>query len=244
MKRTKKRILTIGGVIISILLLSILGFYFKIKSEMKEMNVIETKQIAKNIFAVNNSFVNMFLVKDSDFYVAIDAGNDKEMVTIELKKLNINPDKVVAVMLTHTDGDHTAALQLFKNAKIYLARQEEQMINGTTSKFLFIGNKLSCKNYNLLDNQQIINVGNLKIKGILTPGHTPGSICYLINDKYLFVGDAFGLKNGKLSNPNELFSMDMKTGIQSMAKIKHLLKAEYIFTAHNEYSDNYKIAVK
>lgn len=244
MKKTTKRFLTVGGIIFSILALCIFGFILKMKSEMKEMDVIVTKEIVHDIFSINNSYVNMFLVRDSDFYVAIDAGNDIEVVERELKMLNINPDKVTVVMLTHTDGDHTAALKLFKNAKIYLARQEEQMINGTTSKFLFIGNKLDDIDYNLLDDQQIINIGKLRIQGILTPGHTPGSMCYLMNDKYLFVGDAFGLKNGKLSKPNDFFSMDMKNGIKSMAKINHLPKVEYIMTAHNGYSDNYKYAVK
>lgn len=64
MKKTTKRILTVSGALI---VFSLLGFFLKMKSEMKQMNIIETKQIAHNIFAINNSFVNIFLVKDSDF---------------------------------------------------------------------------------------------------------------------------------------------------------------------------------
>ena len=61
---------------------------------------------------------------------------DKKVILAELEKLNINPDKVVAVLLTHTDMDHVAGLPLFKNAKIYLAREEVKMLNGDAQKIM------------------------------------------------------------------------------------------------------------
>jgi glyoxylase-like metal-dependent hydrolase (beta-lactamase superfamily II) len=186
----------------------------------------------------------MFLIKDSDQYVAIDAGNNLENVTGELKKLNINPDQVIAVMLTHTDRDHVAALKLFKNAKVYLSRPEEQMINGKKSKFLFFGNHIYPKEYSLLNDQQILTVGNLIIKGILTPGHTSGSMCYLLNGKYLFTGDVLKIQSGKIDEFNHFFNMDSKIARESIGKITNLPGAEYIFTAHYGYTSNYKNAVK
>jgi hydroxyacylglutathione hydrolase len=227
-----------------VLLIIMGGFYFKFKSEINKMHVTETKEVVHNVFAIKDSFVNMFLVKDSDNYVAVDAGEDIKAVRAELAKLNIDSSKVVAVFLTHGDGDHTAALPLFKNAKVYLARQEEQMINGKTPKMLFFYNKISASSYILLDDQQMLTVGKISIKGILTPGHTPGSMSYVINGKYLFVGDAFGLKEGKIDKPNKFFSMDLKTAIKSFDKISNLPQVEYIFTAHTGYSADYKGAIK
>jgi len=218
------------------------GFYLKMKSEISKMHVSETSEVIHNVFIVKDSFVNMFLIKDSDSYVAVDAGEDMNIIRTELAKLKIDSLKVAAVILTHGDGDHTAALPLFKNAKVYLARQEEQMINGKTAKKLFFHNKLTTSKYILLDDQETLNVGKIRIKGILTPGHTLGSMSYLINDKYLFVGDAFGLKNGKIEKPNEFFSKDMDTAIKSFNKIRNL-QAEYVFTAHAGYSSDYKNAV-
>ena len=244
MNKVLKSVLIGLAVIITITLIVMGGFYFKMKSELKKMTVIETKEVVQNVYAIKDSFVNMFLVKDSDNYVAIDAGNDVKVIKEELNKLNINTAKVVAVFLTHTDGDHVAALSLFKNATVYMSKDEEQMINGKTAKMMDFHNKILVTKYTLLDDQQTITIGNLKIKGIATPGHTPGSMSYLVNDKYLFVGDAFGIKNGKVDKPNEFFSKDMKAAIKSFDKIKNLPDAEYIFTAHTGYSDNYKNAVK
>lgn len=244
MNKSVKRVLLGISIVVVILALVAGGLLLKMKSEIKNMNTMETTEVVPNVFSIKDSFVNMFLLKDNNSYVAIDAGNDVEVIKKELKKLNINPDNIVAVMLTHSDGDHTAALELFKNAKIYFSKQEEQMINGTTSKFMGVGNKIYTKNYILLDDKQTLTIGNLLIIGILTPGHTPGSMSYLVNDKYLFVGDAFGLRKGKIDRPNDFFSKDMKTAISSFQKINNLPNTEYIFTAHNGYSNDYKNAVK
>jgi hydroxyacylglutathione hydrolase len=244
MNKTLKFVLITAGILIVILVLIAVGFGVKMKSEIKKMHVIETKEIVQNVYSVKNSFVNMFLIKDSDNYIAIDAGADAKVIKNELNTLKIDTSKIVAVFLTHGDGDHTAALSTFKNAKIYLAREEEQMINGKTAKMMGVHNKISRSDYSLIDDGQKLSVGKTEVVCILTPGHTPGSMSYLINGKYLFVGDAFGLKDGKVTKPNSFFSKDMKTAIESFGKINNLPDAEYIFTAHTGFSNDYKNAVK
>lgn len=243
MKKILKRALIGTGIIIMVIVLFCVGYIMKAQSEMKKMAPVETMEIMDNLLSVKDSIVNLFLIKDSDVYIAIDAGNNLDVVSKELKKLNINPDRVIAVLLTHTDGDHTASLKLFKNAKIYLSMQEAQLINGARSRFLFFGNKIDTKKYSLIDDQQTLKIGNIIIKGFLTPGHTPGSMCYLIDGKYLFTGDALSIKAGKIGKFNEFFNMDTKTAIKSIGKITGIPGAKYIFSAHYGYSNNYKYAV-
>lgn len=244
MKLTFKRILAGFGIVVLLIALLFGGYMMKAKSEIKKLSPVETKEIVTNIFSVNESFVNLYLIKDSSQYIAIDAGNNSEAIAAELKKLDIAPEKITALLLTHTDGDHVAAIKLFRNAKVYLSRPEEQLLNGKKSRFLIFGNKIDTKSYTLIDDQQVITIGNTKIKGILTPGHTVGSMCYLVNDKYLFTGDALSLKNGKIDRFVEFFNVDTKTAIASIANITAIPEAEYIFTAHHGYSNDYKNAVK
>ena len=243
MNKTFKRVLIGTGIVVILLGLVTGGLMWKMKSEMKKMKVIETKEVVHGIYSINDTFVNMFLVKDNDYYVAVDAGNDMKVISDGLKKLNIDPDKVRAVLLTHSDGDHVGALKLFKNATVYLSKEEEQMINGRTARMLSKHNKIDTKIYTLLNDGQTFRIGTINIEGILTSGHTPGSMSYLINDKYLFVGDAFGLKKGKVDKPNDFFTDDMKTAIQSFDKINHLPNVKFIFTAHTGYSSDYKKAI-
>lgn len=244
MKRTLKGILAGLGTVVILIVLLLGGYMIKAKSEIKTLSPVETMEIVSNLFSVKDSFVNLFLIKDSSQYIAIDAGNNLEAISGELKKLNIDPEKIIAVLLTHTDGDHVAAIKLFRNAKVYLSRPEEQLLNGKKSRFFIFGNRIDTKTYTLIDDQQVINIGNTRIKGILTPGHTAGSMCYLVNDKYLFTGDALSLKNGKIDRFNEFFNVDTKTAIASMANITAIPEAEYILTAHHGYTNDYKNAVK
>lgn len=243
MNKTLKRILIGIGSILVILILIAGGFGLKMKSEIKKIHATETAEVIPRVFAIKDSFVDMFLIKDSDNYVAIDAGADVKTIRNELNRLNIDFSKISAVFLTHGDGDHTAAISLFGKAKLFMSRDEEQMINGKTAKLVFFHNKISRKDYSLLDDQQTVTIGKAKVVCIATPGHTPGSMSYLINDSLLFVGDAFGLKNEKITKPNSFFTSDMKTAVKSFAKIANLPKAKYIFTAHTGFSSNYEVAI-
>ena len=106
MKTLFKRILWGVAIVIALIIIFVVGFFLKMKSEVKDMNVTETKEIIANIYTIKDSFVNLYLVKDSNNYVAFDAGNDVNVVSAQLNKLANNPDNVVAVLLTHTDRDH------------------------------------------------------------------------------------------------------------------------------------------
>jgi glyoxylase-like metal-dependent hydrolase (beta-lactamase superfamily II) len=244
MKKIYKRILTGIGILILVMAILFVGYLLKARSIMKGMTAVETGEVVRNVFSIKDTFVNLYLLKNGEHYIAIDAGNDKGVILKEIEKLKIDPAKIDAVLLTHTDGDHVAGLRLFKNADIYISKQEEQLLNGKKSRFFIFGNKIDSEKYKLIDDQQVINMEGIKIQGFLTPGHTPGSMCYLVNDTLLFTGDALRLNQGKADKFYRLFNMDTKTASQSIGKISHIPGVHYIFTAHNGYSDNFNEAVR
>ena len=241
----KIKILLIGiGILIVLCLLFGAGFMYKFKSEIKKMHPVATGKIVDNIFAIKDEFVNIYVLQDSNQYIVIDAGQDIEVVAAEFKKLNINPDLVIAVLLTHTDPDHVAGVPLFKNAKIYLAKEEEKMLTGEKQKIPFVSNSLSRKDYILLEDKQTLKIGNENSFSILTEGHTTGSMCYQINDKYLFTGDILSLVNGKLGPSVKFLDLDNEMATKSISKITNLPNVEYIFTAYFGFTNDYKNAVK
>jgi len=244
MKRKLKILLIGSGILIALCLVIGAGFFYKFNSETKIMHPTETGNIVGNIFAIKDAFVNMYLIKDSNQYIAIDAGKDIEVVSAELKRLNIDADKVVAVLLTHTDMDHVAGLPLFKNARIFLSKPEVLMLTGKKQKIPFVSNSITRKDYTLLEDKQTVNIGNVKIFGILTEGHTTGSMCYQVNEKYLFTGDILSLTAGKIGTSVKFFDLDHEMANKSISKITKLPEVEYIFSAHHGYTSDYKNAVK
>jgi glyoxylase-like metal-dependent hydrolase (beta-lactamase superfamily II) len=237
MKKTTKRIVMVFGAVIVLIILMLALFLVKMRSETQSMSPSATQEITGGVYAVKDANVNLFLIKGNDGYIAVDAGNSSDTVRREMQKLSIDPLKVVAVFLTHTDLDHVAALGLFAKAKIYISKDEEQMINGKTPRFFVIHNK-KIPHYELLNDNQTVSISGLDIRGIATPGHTPGSMSYVVNGAFLFTGDTMSLKEGKAALFNEFFNMDSKTEIESIRKLATVQNLKYVFTAHYGFTDN------
>ena len=208
--------------------------------EIAKMNHLETGEIVNNIYTIKTKNANFFIIKNKAGYIAIDAGGgDKKIAKTELNKLGIDPGKVTAVLLTHTDFDHTSALGLFASAKVYISKQEVQVIDGSTPRlFDLFNNRLKCA-YATIEDDSNMEFDGLNVKPILTPGHTTGSMSYLVDSKYLFVGDALSLADGKVKLFNALFNMDDEIQKQSIAKLAKIQGVEYVFTAHYGFAKGY-----
>ena len=186
-----------------------------------------------------------YVVTNGIDYICIDAGSNLKRAKQELHKLKIDPEKIQALFLTHSDRDHIAAISLFKNARIYLSTYEEEMVlNKKRRIFGFINNKLSFEYYLHNDGWET-NVGDITIRAIATPGHTSGSMSYLVNSQMLFTGDALSLKNGRaaLFTPR-FFNMDEKTQEKSIKKLASLRNITLLCTGHHGFTDNFEFAMR
>ena len=188
-----------------------------------------------DIIAVKNRSNNLFFIPLDEDWIVIDAGSDAKSVKQEMEKMRIDGNKVKGVFLTHTDYDHVASITLFPNAVIYMSRQEEQMIDGSTNRQFVKKNRLpelkSSNKVTYLSDNEIIDFYKHKIRIIWAPGHTKGSAVYALDEKYLFTGDAFKIADGGITlHP---YSMDRKAAQETIRRIKDELKNyEIVFTAH------------
>lgn len=238
MKKRVKRVLIATGAVLGLLILLGAAYIAIFQSEINKMASVETQEVIEGVYAIQDTYVNLFLIKGDNGYIAVDAGNNAKHIRQELDRLNIEEQEVVAVFLTHTDVDHIAALSLFNNATIYISQAEEQMIDGRRSRFLFFKNTLDYE-YELVEDGQTINISGLKVQGILTPGHTPGAMCYLVDDTYLFTGDTMSLNNGQADLFNDFFNMDSEVQRTSLERLADLSEVKYIFTAHYGFTENH-----
>ena len=156
MNKTLKRTLIITGIIICIIAIVFAIMFLKLKSAQSGFTPMETGAITENIFVIGDDYANMFIIQDSAQYIVIDCAMKQETVAEQMKKLGIHPDEVAAVLLTHTDGDHVGALALFEKAKLYMSKEEEQMINGKKSRSMWFNNSIPRTDYVLLEDREII----------------------------------------------------------------------------------------
>jgi len=102
----------------------------------------------------------------------IDAANEHEELLEICKKLGVNQ-----VVETHGHWDHIQAVPAVREAGISVA------VTSADAGML--------PSYDLiLEDDEQLSVGDLRLKTLATPGHTPGSICFAVEGtNLLFTGD-------------------------------------------------------
>lgn len=233
MKKGKKRIWIWAGLVLGLILLAAGTFFLVFYLQIRKMNPAETAQVNDSVWCIRDRFVNAFLFRGDNGYIMVDAGMDCKSVEQELKKLNIRPEEVRTVLLTHSDGDHSGGLGLFPHAKVYMHKDEEQMVNGTNGKFFFMRYKWEYPPYILFGTSDTLHLDGWKIAVIHTPGHTPGSCCFLLDGKYLVTGDNTIVKEGRFEHFVPFFNMDTRRQEESIKSLPDPASVTYILTAHN-----------
>jgi hydroxyacylglutathione hydrolase len=232
MKKTFKRILWTLATVTGLFLFGALIFLFNFLHSTREMTPAETGPINDSVWCIKDRFVNAYIFRGKTGYLMIDAGIGKKNFTKQLDKLGIKPKKITTILLTHTDGDHIGSLGLYKNAVIYMHSNEVQMVDGTTGKTKFHKTVWHYGEFKTLNNNDTLNIDGLKIKILFTPGHTPGSSCYIIGHDYLLSGDNLIVKNGKYEQFLDIFNMNTPQQLESIKTLPDPASFKYILSGH------------
>ena len=118
----------------------------------------------------NNVFV--LRCRQSGEGLLIDAANEHELLLDLCKNLNVQQ-----VIETHGHWDHIQAVPLVRDAgySVHITQADAHMLDSYDE---------------ILEDDCVISVGRIKLETVLTPGHTPGSMCFKVSDKpILFSGD-------------------------------------------------------
>jgi len=147
-----------------------------------EDNIIRIEKFELGPFGTNAYIVTCHV---SRYSALIDAPAEGNIIKGKLK--NTIPQYI---LLTHNHMDHTGALsQLRAELKIPLAAHDSDARNLTPPAEI------------LLNNGDMVSLGEIEFTVLHTPGHTPGSLCFLVGH-YLISGDTiFPGGPGRTSTP-------------------------------------------
>lgn len=143
-----------------------------------------------------------------------------------------NQLKPTHILLTHGHFDHIDAVEAVKEkygCKVYAAEKEAALLadpalnaSDMASVPLRIYADVSVKN------ADTISVGDLQFSVLETPGHTQGSVCFLI-EKNIFSGDTLFLGScGRTDFPTG----DYQTILSSLQKLKNLEGDYVVYPGH------------
>jgi glyoxylase-like metal-dependent hydrolase (beta-lactamase superfamily II) len=85
---------------------------------------------------------------------------------------------------------------------------------------------------------QALAAGGLRVTVTATPGHTPGSVCYVIDGRLLFTGDTVRLRQGVALPRRSWTGRGRAAAVGSLRRLARLEGLELLLTAHTGTSDD------
>jgi glyoxylase-like metal-dependent hydrolase (beta-lactamase superfamily II) len=147
--------------------------------------ILET--ICVGVFEVN---CYILASRNESEAIIIDPGADEHKIRRILNRYMLEPAFIIN---THGHIDHIGCDDKF-GVPVYVHRQELGLLRDpqlNLSNFLMPSYNIKAK-IKTLEDKEIVELDQLQLEVIHTPGHTPGGICLLMKkptDKILFTGD-------------------------------------------------------
>lgn len=143
---------------------------------------------------------NCYLVEGDGHALIVDPSASAAAILRRLREDGCVPD---AILLTHGHFDHIMSIDTLRqaepNLKVYIHEADAPMLaDGKKNAFsLFFGQDRAWKEADeLLSDGQTISVGNAVFRVIHTPGHSPGSVCFLCEEEgVMLTGDTLFADN-------------------------------------------------
>jgi hydroxyacylglutathione hydrolase len=205
-----------------------------------------TGRITDDFYLINEGYVCSYLLKVGDRYIAFDSGSEPRRVQKALDGLSIDPAKVRTVLFTHSDRDHVGGRSAFPNAQAFMSKAEEAMLDHSQARFLgIIYNKpLPFEYSTLAAGEELLIDDSVGIRCLHTPGHTAGSMSFLVDDSILIVGDECNLRKGKAVLDLRMISIDNDARRDSIRQLAKLKGIRLLCTAHSGYTRDFASAME
>jgi len=218
-----KTALIIIGIIIVLLALGAGNLYRKLPKKGPPL-----VDLPGGIQGVLCRFSYAWIVPSNTGVVLIDAGLGEAASELlaALQHRGLGPESVRAILITHGHGDHFGGTAAFPDAPVYAHSDDIPLIRGEVKrKGLIAGifGKISAEKkpparLEPLPEADTITIDKVTFWIIEMPGHSAGSVAYLLGD-VLFSGDALMGKGEDLMQPNAFTSDNPAQCIESIAKL-------------------------
>jgi glyoxylase-like metal-dependent hydrolase (beta-lactamase superfamily II) len=167
-----------------------------------------------------------YVVETSEGLVLIDSGLDKDAGALRGQMVSLKLDwrRIRAILLTHVHGDHTGGAEYLRTAtraKVYAGKGDAAPLRAGGPREAFFSTypmpesiKPTPTTVDVeLNGDEVIRVGDVSFQALVTPGHTPGSVCYLMergDQRVLFSGDIIWSLTHK-EKPQSIYSRPFGT---------------------------------
>lgn len=158
--------------------------------------------------------------KDTNEVVVIDPAWDVDYLLKEAKEHNLS---IKAALVTHGHYDHTNGIEgllSILDIPVYINKKEAEFFKFNWGK----------ENVKKVESGDMVRIGNIEIQFVHTPGHTPGSQCFLASNN-LVSGDTLFINGcGRCDLPGGDVEQMFDTIYNKLMKMR---SDTIIFPGHN-----------
>jgi metallo-beta-lactamase class B len=190
---------------------------------------IEPTKIFDNVYVIGNSGTVAYVLTTSAGLVMIDAlgANQVESVLLPgFKALGLDPAQVKAIIVGHGHADHfggSAYMQEHFGSKIYISAADWMLMeNPPPARGGRQGGPATPlpKHDQVIIEGQPITLGDLTVRTVAIPGHTPGSMGFIFPVKDNGKTRMAALYGGTVLTPGIISDEGLQTYLQSIARFK------------------------
>lgn len=142
-----------------------------------------------NVYFVGTEPASTHIIDTGDGLIMLDSGYQHSLYLVlqNMHSLGLDPMNIKYIVHTHGHVDHcgaTRALVEMTGAKTFLGAPDRDYVNGKLDLSWAKELDVHLETFEpdvLLQDGDMISLGNTQIKAIATPGHTPGAMSYLFD---------------------------------------------------------------
>ena len=150
---------------------------------------IEPFKIADNLYYVGDKKVCIHMIDSGEGLILLDSGylGAEHLLVDSIWRLGFDPADVRWIIHSHGHSDHYGASNEFRNmygAKLAISRVDADIIRDSEIKSPVLPYAKVPEFDREFEDGEIFEFGNVKIRCVLTPGHTPGVLSFFFNVTY------------------------------------------------------------
>lgn len=164
-----------------------------------EMYIAPFQTAPQTYYVSGQTWVGAYLIDTGDGLILIDTAISEGLYLLvdSIYKLGYQPSQIKKILLSHAHYDHCAgagALKALTGADIYMSREDYEFMKACPEETMAMD---PCTHVQMFEpdyfysDEEPVVLGNVSVKTILTPGHTPGCTSFFWDVKNPVTGAVY-----------------------------------------------------
>jgi hydroxyacylglutathione hydrolase len=136
---------------------------------------------------------NCYIIGDKGVGALIDPGDEAARIALAVERTNL---EISSIIVTHAHIDHVGAVAALVDeysCPVLMHADAEPMLKQLPTQAMMMGLKFGKvpKVDRHVEDEEVLEVGDLRLRSLYSPGHAPGHLAFYVEDESLvFSGDA------------------------------------------------------